>query len=485
MRDRDAIRQYLADHRDRHIARIQEFIRQPTLPSEGTGVPETAELLSRYYRELGCQEVELVETAGEPGVFAYFDAGAPVTIVNYCMFDTKPPDSAKWSVPPFEAKRVRIDPVGEVIMGVGARSRKGPYMSWLNALEALRAVHGTLPVNIVFLAEGEENQGSPNYAAMVDKYADRFKDAVACFSPGAAETSGTMAVRLGYKGLIFGRFRATGSAWGKGPAGRNAHGMAKVLVDSPSWRLVSALASLVEEDGARVAVPGFYDQLVPPTADERAQVAELVKANTGKRWQDVLGGVGGDVGRSSDDLSEEEAYLKYYYEPSFNLNGLSAGYTGPGGPVFSLPGEAWALVDIRVPRGYDVQKVVAGIRAHLEATGRDDVAFEVLSAHSPLPADGTSELLQAVRSVSREFGAELDVQPYTGGGGPWTIYANRFGMPVLFDVGLGHGGRAGAPDEYLAIDESGPQRGLVETELWYATLATELAKLQKPKADAS
>jgi acetylornithine deacetylase/succinyl-diaminopimelate desuccinylase-like protein len=475
MLDEQALRDYLTSNRERHISRIQEFIRQPTLPSEDKGVEDTAKLLASYYRELGCQEVEIIPTDGYPGVWAFYDAGAPFTIVNYCMFDTKPPDTAKWSVPPFEATRTTQDPHGEVILGCGARSRKGPYMTWLNALEGIIQTRGALPVNIMFLAEGEENQGSPHYAAMVQRYETRLRQAHACFSPGAAENNGIMGIRLGYKGLLFARLRATGAAWGRGPAGRNGHGMSQVLVDSPTWHLVHTLASLTEDEGRRVAVPGFYDQLEPPTFEEREEVRQLLAKNEGKRWQDVLGGVGGDVGASSAELSEEEAYLRYYYGPSFNINGLAAGYTGPGGPVFTLPGEAWALLDIRLPRGYRVEPVIEGIRRHLEATGRADVELEILSAHNPLVADPHTDLLAAVRQTCAEFGVEVDTQPYTAGGGGWSIFGNEFGIPVLFDVGIGHGGRAGAPDEYLVIDES-RGHGLTHAEMWYAQFLNRYAQ---------
>ena len=477
MADSRPLETYLLNNRERHIGRIQALIQQPTLPSEDNGVEETAEMMASYYRELGCQEVELVPTKGYPGVWAYYDAGAPHTLVNYCMFDTKPPDHSRWSVPPFEARLTTLEPWGEVILGCGARSRKGPYMTWLNALEGLIQTEGTLPVNIMFLAEGEENQGSPTYAEMVDSYRDRFASASACFSPGAAELDGVLATHLGYKGLIFARLKASGAAWGRGPVNRNGHGMSQVLVDSPSWHLVQALASLVGDEGRRVEVPGFYDQLAAPTEAEREEVRRLVARNASKRWQEVLAGVGGDVGASSSELSEEEAYLRYFYHPSFNINGLSAGYTGPGGPVFSLPGEAWALFDIRLPRGYRVEPVIESIRHHLEETGRADVELEVLAAHNPLEADPSTDLLTAVQETCAEFDLTVKADPYIAGGGPWSIFGNEFGIPVLFDVGIGHGGRAGAPDEYLVLNDTEHCHGLIKSELWYAQLLKNYARL--------
>lgn len=476
MLDKKRLKSYFKENRNRHIERIAEFIRQPTLPSENEGVEETAEMVASYYRQLGCKEVELVPTKGYPGVWAYYDAGAPITIVNYCMFDTKPPDRSRWSIPPFEAKQTTLEPWGEVIIGCGARSRKGPYMTWLNALEGIIKTEGTLPVNIMFLAEGEENQASPNYAQMVDKFRDRLKFATTCFSPGASEIDGVLNVWLGYKGLIFVKITASGARWGRGPADRNAHGMSQVVVDSPSWHLIQTLATFIEDEGRKVLIPGFYDQLTPPNNEEIEELRKFMKMKTGKKWQDVLKGVGGDVGDSSSELTEEEVYLKYFFYPSFNLNGLSAGFTGPGSPVFTLPGEAWALLDIRLPRGYKVDPVIEGIKTHLEKSGRNDIDFEVIAAHNPLQANPNNDLLKVVRETSTEYNINIETEPYVAGGGPWSIFGNEFNMSVLFDVGIGHGGNAGAPDEYLVLNNTDRCHGLIESEMWYAEMIYNYAQ---------
>ena len=197
-------RDLLENNKENDIHRIQEFLRQPCIPSNFEGCKESAELLIRYYQELGCEEIELINTpSGRPGVFAYYNAGAPKTIVNYCMLDTKPANGNGWTKPPFDAQIINKEGVGKVILARGAQGRKAPYISWLNALYAIKEIDGTLPINILFLAETEENVGSPNYKNFVEKYKDRISRADAALCPGAVQTkNGQVKLTLGYKGLI-------------------------------------------------------------------------------------------------------------------------------------------------------------------------------------------------------------------------------------------------------------------------------------------
>ena len=237
---------YFEDNKERNIKRMREFLCQPCIPSDNLGCKESAELMMQYYRQLGCQEVEMIETeSGRPGIWAYLDCGANKTLINYCMLDTKPADPAVWSSHPFEAKIVNREPYGEVIIARGAQGRKAPYISWLNALEAIIALEGRLPVNIMFLAESEENVGSPNYGKFVEKYKDRLSKAQGAFCPGATQTKdGKMKLTLGYKGLINLRFTASGELWGKGPQKHAIHAAAHSLIESPTWRLIQAMATM-------------------------------------------------------------------------------------------------------------------------------------------------------------------------------------------------------------------------------------------------
>ncbi|MBU5627111.1 M20/M25/M40 family metallo-hydrolase [Oscillibacter sp. MSJ-2] len=466
--DYTAYRTYLKQHWDEDISRIQEFLRQPCIPSNNIGCTESAQLLMRYYRELGCQEVELVETeSGRPGVFAYLDCGAEKTLVNYCMLDTKPADGEGWSSNPFAADLVDREDVGAVILARGAQGRKGPYISWINALRALKEVDGKLPVNILFLAESEENCGSPNYKAFVKKYEDRIAKADAAFCPGAVQSrDGQVKLTLGYKGLINIRFTCSGLLWGKGPQKRATHAAAQALIESPTWRLIEALSTFRDHETGRLLIRDFYiDE--PPVTDEERSVAEYVcNQFPGKSWKQFLPMIGTDVKGESDLLSNVDACLKFWYSPSFNINGLASGFTGPGTEVFRLPNQAWALCDVRVPRGYSAQKTIARIRQHLIDRGYEDISMEVIAAYEPCQTSPDSDLCSAVTGILDEEHIPWFTWPFVGGGGPWSLFS-EYGLPTLFDVGLGYGGNAGGIDEFLSVESSGACAGIIDSELFF------------------
>lgn len=461
---------YLHQHRDRHLARIQEFLRQPSVPSEGIGVVEGGQLLAGYYRELGCQEVESVPSPGFPGVFAYYDAGAPKTLISYAMWDTKPATEREWGRDPFAAAIIDMPPFGQAISAPGAKGRKAPYIQFLNALEALKAVHGELPVNVLFLAEGEENLGSPNYRGFVEHYRERLARGNACLCPGAAQSAnGAMEIHLGFKGLLYVRLRSSGKQTGRGPQTTPGHGMAQVIVDSPVWRLISALATLTSDDGRSIEIDGFYNDHRAPSEEERAEVIELLKEYKGQDWHAILPGVR-DAKTSWDHFSNEDAFLRYFYEPSCNINGLAAGYTGPGSKVFTLPSEATALLDIRLPRGYSTATTAERLRSHLEAHGFGDIEVEVLATHEPMRTTTDAAFVRVALDLLAEHDLPVTLWPTSGGGGPWSLMAAYFGMPVLFDFGLGYGGKAGLPGEFLTLDAHGKLAGMEESEYFYCEL---------------
>jgi acetylornithine deacetylase/succinyl-diaminopimelate desuccinylase-like protein len=159
--NRDAIHKHIDDNLDKHIAHIQRWVRQPSVSWDNLGVEECAEIVAQSYRDLGCQEVEIMQGRFHPGVWAYYDAGSPVTVHSYCMFDTRTVQKDGWSHDPWGAELVAKDPYPKVLVGRGAMGAKGPYVAFLNALKSIIEVEGTLPVNIMFLAEGEEIMGSP------------------------------------------------------------------------------------------------------------------------------------------------------------------------------------------------------------------------------------------------------------------------------------------------------------------------------------
>ena len=466
----EKVRAYLEDNKPRHVARIQRAVQQASVSSEDLGVVECADLLAEIHREAGFQEAEVVATDGLPGLWAAYDAGAPKTIIVYNNFDTRPVlPNEKWEHPPYSGALTSAGPYGQVVMGRGAMS-KGGYVAWLNALEALLAVEGTLPVNVLTLLEGDEILGSPNFRGMYAKYRDRLATATASLSPGAnQDAAGRVSLTLGYKGMIYAELVASGARWGRGPQSAPLHGMTASVVDSPAWRLVHALASLMEPGGNRIAVPGYYDDVTPPTEEER----RAAFPSPGP-WNKVLPGVAA-APVPLGDLGDEETVMNFFYGPSLNINALRSGFTGPGTLPFSLPHEASALFDIRVPRGYKVQEAIRRIREHLDAQGYQDLDFNAMGAYDPSTTDPNSELVRSVRRAFQEMDVPVVSVPGSGGGGPWSIYATDLGLPVIRSVGLG-GGAGGGANEYLVIDGTETVGGLVECELSHIHLLKAYAE---------
>jgi len=184
-------------------------------------------------------------------------------------------------------------------------------------------------------------------------------------------------------------------------------------------------------------------------------------------WQRVLPGVQGADVPPIGDVGEADVYRRFFFGPSANLNGLRSGYMGPGTPTFTLPHVAEAVLDIRVPRLWDVREVLRAIRARLDGAGFPDVEMDVAGAFNGSRVPRTAPVVRAAETLFASRGLEVVWWPMTGGGGPWSIFAEEFGMPVLRDVGLGHG-RASATDEYLVIDGTGSVGGMVDMAVSHA-----------------
>ena len=146
------------------MKRLQDWIALPSIAAENRNSREGAEYMAKLAREAGFQKVEIVDTSGKPGVFATLDAGAAKTVGLYFMYDVKQFDPAEWTSPPLEAQLVDKPGLGKVIIGRGAVNQKGPESAFLAALHAIRGAGKKMPVNLVMVAEGEEEIGSPHIA---------------------------------------------------------------------------------------------------------------------------------------------------------------------------------------------------------------------------------------------------------------------------------------------------------------------------------
>ncbi|MCW5570495.1 MAG: M20/M25/M40 family metallo-hydrolase, partial [Steroidobacteraceae bacterium] len=276
---------------DETIARLQEWIRQPSIAAEDIGMKEGAELTKQLALDAGFQHAEVVATKGAPSVFATLDAGAKHTLGLYFMYDVKQVDPAEWSSPPWEGKLVEKPGLGTVLMGRAATNQKGPQSALLAALHAIRGAGRKSPVNLVLVAEGEEEIGSPNFGQVVHdtpQVRQALGKTLGIFMPShSQDLDGSVTISLGSKGDIECELIASGEKWGRGPT-RDVHSSVAAQLDQPAWHLVQALDTLVSPQGDP-AIDGFFEHVRPLTKEEHAMLDILARRMDEKAALDSLG----------------------------------------------------------------------------------------------------------------------------------------------------------------------------------------------------
>jgi acetylornithine deacetylase/succinyl-diaminopimelate desuccinylase-like protein len=471
--DLATVRAAIEKQRPEAIKRLQDWIALPSIAAEGRNAQEGAKYMADLLKDAGFQSAAIIQTDGRPGVFATLDAGAARTVGMYFMYDVKQFDPAEWSSPPLEARIVERAGLGKVLIGRGAVNQKGPEATFLAALHALRAAGRKSPVNIVLVAEGEEEIGSPHFGQVVHRpeVLAALKTCHEVWMPFAAQSpTGGVEVDLGAKGLIEVELTCTTKAWGRG-ALDDIHSSYKAELDSPVWRLVKALSTLVSEDGNDPAIDGWFEHVKPLTARQKAIIAEDVAKNPEEARKKFMG-----VQKWVRDLPYRDALERLASQPTVNIEGMYAGYTGPGGKTV-LPSKAVAKLDFRLVPDQTAAEAQAKLKAHLAKRGYGDIDVNVTGGYDPTQTEESSALIQASIDTYRKGGLDVSLSPRLAGSWPGYIFT---GAPVSLPAGhfgFGHGSRQHAPDEYYVIEAEHPKlRGMAGATEGYAAFLYALAR---------
>jgi len=466
-----------AIHADREeaVERLRAWIALPTIANMGVNTPAGAEYMRQLALDAGFQEARVVETGGVPGVFAVLDAGARDTLTLYFMYDVKHYDPDEWSSPPLEGRIMERPGEGRVMIGRGAVNQKGPEMALLTALRGFKTAGVKPPVNLVLVAEGEEEIGSTHFQAMLadPQVATAVKGSVGVIMPSAGQSrDGSASIDLGAKGVIEVQLVSSGERWGRGPT-RDIHSSLMARVDSPAWRLVKALDTLVADDGFTPAIDGWFENVRPLTAREM----ELVAASLPKDEEAVKKLYG--VQRWINDEDFLASSYRLASQPTVNIQGLVAGYTGPGGKTV-LPGRAEAKLDFRLVPNMTKDEAVAKLKAHLEKRGFGDIEVIVSGGYSPTESPEDSVIVQAAAATFEKAGIEYSLDPRRAGSWPGVMFSGPpLGMPAGH-FGSGRGGGAHAPDEWLLIESEDPKvSGFEQQAVMFADYLYEVARAAK------
>jgi acetylornithine deacetylase/succinyl-diaminopimelate desuccinylase-like protein len=369
------------------------------------------------------------------------------------MYDVKQADPAEWSSPPFAAALVDKAGLGKVLVGRGAVNSKGPEATFLAALHAIRGAGKKLPLNLVFVAEGEEEIGSPHFPQIVRRpeVQAALKNCAGIFMPDASQNlDGEVTMTLGAKGVVELELVSSGERWGRGPR-KDIHSSNKARVDSPAWHLVEALATLVSSDGNDPAIEGFAAKARPLSEAEKRMIAEAARRLDEGTAKKQLG-----VEHWVHDVGWREALELLMSRPTVNIEGLVGGYTGPGGKTI-LPGKAVAKIDLRLVPDMTAAEALAALKAHLAKKGFGDIEVHMTGGYDPTSTPANAAIIRAETAVYRRAGINPVLLPRNAGSWPGYVFT---GEPLRIPAGhfgLGHGNGAHAPDEYYVIESKNPK----------------------------
>jgi acetylornithine deacetylase/succinyl-diaminopimelate desuccinylase-like protein len=466
-----------------HTKRLQQFVRQKSISQTGEGVKECAELLKDHLKKLGCKEARLVPQKYAPVVYAEYDAGAEKTVIIYMMYDVQPAEDVElWKVPPFEGRIVPMAPFKKVLMARGATNTKGPLIAFINAMEAIRDAD-ELPVNLIFVAEGEEERGSISMPRFIREYTNKLKKADAVFFPASCQDQNGLAEpALGSEGILYIELETSGAYWGRGPTKFGVHGALKLIIDSPAWRHIKMLSSLVSEDGNKVTVKGWYDNIKVPTKQDMRLLRKgyrkstpAVKVFDPEPMKQAL-----KIKTFTDDVTDKEEIIKRFsFGTSFNLDGIWGGWTGPGSKTF-VPHMVTSKHNIRFVPNQKLNDLYRKIRTHLDEKGYKDVKLRKIDGYPWALVSHKTAIAEAAYAMFEQFRVKYAIYPPVASpqrfhpAWPAYVFADKpLKLPII-GATLGHGGRAHSPNEYYVIEGTngrhGRVYGLAGTEKSIATI---------------
>lgn len=428
---------FVSAHRDRLLDELKTFLRIPsisTLPEHKADVNRAAEFVADSLRTAGLENVEIIPTAGHPLVYAdWLHAPGKPTVLCYGHYDVQPPDPLElWHTPPFEPTERDGN-----LYARGSADDKGQMYMHIKAVEALRAVNGTLPVNLKFLIEGEEEIGGESIAKYVEENPAKLKADVALVSDTALYAEGIPTLCIGLRGLVYTEIEATGPM-------RDLHsGLYGGAAPNAVYGLVELLSKLKDAEG-RIQIPGMYDAVEPPAPAEKASWESLPFAEPEFLAREV----------GSTRLTGEPGYSvleRVWARPTLEVHGISGGFTGAGAKTV-IPAKATAKVSMRLVPSQDPEKILASYRAFVSANTPAGIQTEVrvLSAG---PAVMVNPDHPAIRVAASAF-ADVLGRPtvFTRSGGSIPIvgdFARHLGIPtILMGFGLPDDGLHSPNEKY-------------------------------------
>ena len=434
-----ALEQFLDETRDRRLARYLDFLRIPsisTLPDHANDCRTAAEWLAEQLASIGVEHVVVEETGGHPmvtGDWLHAPEGAPTAIV-YGHYDVQPVDPLDlWESPPF-APIIK----GDRVQARGSADDKGQIMIHLPAVEALLASRGGLPVNLKFVFEGEEENGSEHLDGWLEANRERLRGDVAIVSDTSFFDGNVPAITIGLRGLMAAQIDVTG------PSLDLHSGVYGWTVENPIFALAAIVAALKGPDG-RIRIPGFYDEVRPLTDLDREAMRKLPFY---EREYLELTGSPALVGEAGFTTLERRGA-----RPTLDINGTWGGFEGEGTKTI-IPAHAHAKITCRLVPDQHPEAIFARLRAYVEDIAPPSVLVDVRYLGGGLPSLTPIDH-PATRAAARALEATFGREPvYIREGGTIPVAASFeriLGLPVVLLGFTPPDDHAHAPNEYMSL----------------------------------
>jgi len=439
----DTLKNYIDAHKDRFISELIELLKIPSISADSAfsqDVVDTAHAVAKALEDAGCPHVEICETNGYPIVYGEFNVDPALpTVLVYGHYDVQPPDPLElWESPPFEPviKKNSTHPDG-AIYARGASDDKGQVYMHIKALEYMTA-HHTLPCNMKFMIEGEEEVGSDNLTTFVKENRQKLANDVILISDTGMIANDVPSITTGLRGLSYMEVEITGP-------NRDLHsGLYGGAVANPINILTKMITSLHDENN-RITIPGFYDKVEELSYEERAEMAKAPFSLEEYMSALDIEAVYGEKGYSTNERNS--------IRPTLDVNGIWGGYTGEGAKTV-IASKAYAKISMRLVPHQDWEEISELFTRHFKSIAPKGVKVKVTKHHGGqgyvTPIDNIG-YKAASKAIETTFG-KTPVPQRTGGSIPIVaLFEEELGSKTIL-MGFGLDSNAiHSPNEHYGI----------------------------------
>ena len=409
---------------------LRRLVSQPSVSAKGEGLHECALLVRELLEDLGASPMIYKIESAAPIVCGEIKSRSnpDKTVLFYNHYDVQPPEPIeRWDSPPFKV----VERKGK-IYGRGISDDKGELVGRVWAAKSFIETNGDVPCNLKFLIEGEEEIGSSHLHKYKERFPHAFSADAVIWEFGGVDERDRPVVTLGVKGMLYVELKMTN-------ANSDAHSRLAAIVENPAWKLVDALETMKSKD--KVAIPGWYDDVVPLSKQELALIETSpfdeaqVKNNLGIR-------------QFVDNMHGFELKKALVGNSTFNIAGLYSGYIGKG-PKTILPSQAVAKIDFRLVPNQDPDDLLKKMKMFLKRNGYSDIEVTCHEAVKPKRTSPHDPIVSAATQSAKRIHGKTPVlalsSPATG---PMAV----FNAPCVAIGGSHPDSKNHSPNENMRID---------------------------------